>query len=177
MDYSHFEVDKALDDMRIIADTREQDTAAFRRRFAACEPVPEISRRKLDFGDYTAETTIGNDVICLADTVAIERKMSLDELAMCFGRERGRFEREFQRAQAKGARIYLAVENASWENLLAGRYRSKLPPKAFAASLAAWTARYNIVPVFCKAESFGRVAQIILRYELRNYLERSGNNG
>ena len=102
--------------------------------------------------------------------------MSLDELAMCFGRERGRFEREFQRAQAKGARIYLAVEKG-YEPALLLRYRSKLPPKAFAASLAAWTARYNIVPVFCKAESFGRVAQIILRYELRNYLERSGNNG
>lgn len=177
MGYSHFEIDKALDDMRIIADTREQDTAAFRRRFAACVPAPKISRRKLDFGDYTAETTVGNDTVCLADVVAIERKMSLDELAMCFGRERGRLEREFLRAREKGARIYLAVENASWENLLAGRYRSKLPPKAFAASLAAWTARYDLVPVFCRAESFGRVAQLILRYELRNYLEGGVENG
>ena len=36
MKYSPFEIDKALQSMRIIADTREQDTAAFRRRFAAC---------------------------------------------------------------------------------------------------------------------------------------------
>ena len=93
MQYSHFEVDKALEEMRIIADTREQDTAAFRKRFAACVPAPGISRRKLDFGDYTADTTIGNNIVSLAEIAVIERKMSLDELAMCFGRERGRFER------------------------------------------------------------------------------------
>ena len=177
MKYSHFEVDKALDDMRIIADTREQDTAAFRKRFSACIPTPDISRRKLDFGDYTADTTIGNDIVSLAETAVIERKMSLDELAMCFGRERGRFEREFIRAKSAGAKIYLLVENASWENLLAGKYRSKLPPKAFAASLAAWTARYDLVPVFCKAEISGRIIALILRYELRNFLERSEVNG
>ena len=177
MKYSHFEVDKALDEMRIIADTREQDTAAFRKRFSACVPSPEILRRKLDFGDYTADTTIGNDIVSLAETAVIERKMSLDELAMCFGRERGRFEREFLRAKSAGAKIYLLVENASWENLLAGKYRSKLPPKAFAASLAAWTARYDLVPVFCKAEISGRIIALILRYELRNLLERSKGDG
>ena len=177
MKYSHFEVDKALDEMRIIADTREQDTAAFRKRFAACVPPPEISRRKLDFGDYTAETSVGDEVISLAEIAVIERKMSLDELALCFGRERGRFEREFLRAKAAGAKIYLLVENANWENLLAGKYRSKLPPKSFAASLAAWTARYDLVPVFCKAESSGRVMALILRYELRNFLERGEDDG
>ena len=57
--------------MRIIADTREQDTAAFRKRFAACVPSPEISRRKLDFGDYTAETSVGDEVISLAEIAVI----------------------------------------------------------------------------------------------------------
>ena len=37
----------------------------------------------------------------------IERKMSLEELAMCFGRGRDRFEREFQRARDAGAKIYI----------------------------------------------------------------------
>ena len=161
--------------MQIVADTREQDTPAFRNRFAG-SGLP-IVRNKLDFGDYTADTTIGNNIVSLAEIAVIERKMSLDELAMCFGRERGRFEREFLRAKSAGAKIYLLVENASWENLLAGKYRSKLPPKAFAASLAAWTARYDLVPVFCKAEISGRVIALILRYELRNFLERGENNG
>ncbi len=171
MKYSHFEIDKALDDMRIIADTREQDTAAFRKRFAACIPVPRIERRKLDFGDYTAVTAIEGVDISLEETAVVERKMSLDELALCFGQERARFEREFLRAKAAGSKIYLLVENASWENLLAGQYRSKLPPKAFAASLWAWSARYSLIPVFCKAESSGAVIAGILKYELRERLE------
>ena len=177
MKYSHFEVDKALDEMCIIADTREQDTAAFRNRFAACVPPLKISRRKLDFGDYTAATMLDGKLYSLENAAVIERKMSLDELAMCFGRERGRFEREFLRAKSAGAKIYLLVENASWENLLSGKYRSKLPPKSFAASLAAWTARYDLVPIFCKAESSGRVMALILRYELRNFLERGEDDG
>ena len=170
-----YEVKKALERITVLVDTREQPTSRFQRRMKEIG-FPYI-RRKLDFGDYTADTTIGNDIVSLAETTVIERKMSLDELAMCFGRERGRFEREFLRAKSAGARIYLLVENASWENLLAGKYRSKLPPKAFAASLAAWTARYDLVPVFCKAEISGRVIALILRYELRNLLERGEVNG
>lgn len=170
-----YEIDSALADMKIIADTREQDTPAFRRRFAG-SGLP-IVRDKLDFGDYTAAAEIDGIVYTLENVAVIERKMSLDELAMCFGRERARFEREFLRAKAAGAKTYLLVENASWENLLAGRYRSRLKPKSFAASLAAWTARYNLVPVFCKAETSGTVIALILRYELRNFLERSEGNG
>lgn len=169
MKYSHFEIDKALDSMRIVADTREQDTAAFRKRFAATSC--EVERRKLDFGDYTALTRIGNDEICLADKVAVERKMSLDELALCFGRERARFEREFGRAKTAGARIYLLVEGASWEKLINGRYRSRFPAKALKASVLAWTARYDLIPIFCKAEISGSMIADILRYELREFLE------
>lgn len=169
MKYSPFEIDKALQSMRIIADTREQDTAAFRRRFAACGL--QVERRKLDFGDYTAVTTIGNDEICLADKVVVERKMGLVELCMCFGKERARFQREFQRAAVSGAKTYLLVENATWENILAGKYRSKLHPNALKAAIWAWTARYNIVPVFCKAEISGSIIADILHYELRAYLE------
>ena len=167
---TRYEIDIALRDMKIIADTREQDTPAFRKRFAGSGLT--IVRNKLDFGDYTAVTEIDGKVYSLENVAVVERKMSLDELAMCFGKERARFQREFERSSAAGARVYLLVENATWENLLAGRYRSKLKPESFFASLLAWTARYNIVPVFCKADISGKVIAGILRYELRERLAK-----
>ena len=165
---TRYDVDSALRNMQIVADTREQDTPAFRNRFAG-SGLP-IVRNKLDFGDYTAVTTIGDKVYSLENVAVVERKMSLDELALCFGKERARFQREFERSSAAGARVYLLVENATWENLLNGKYRSKLNPDSYFASLLAWSVRYNLVPIFCKAETSGKVIAGILRYELRERL-------
>ena len=167
---TRYDVDSALRNMQIVADTREQDTPAFRNRFAG-SGLP-IVRNKLDFGDYTAVTTIGDKVYSLENAAVVERKMSLDELALCFGKERARFQREFERSSAAGARVYLLVENAPWENLLNGKYRSKLNPDSYFASLLAWSVRYNLVPIFCKAETSGKVIAGILRYELRERLSK-----
>lgn len=167
---TRYDVDSALRNMQIVADTREQDTPAFRNRFAG-SGLP-IVRNKLDFGDYTAVTTIGDKVYSLENVAVVERKMSLDELALCFGKERARFQREFERSSAAGARVYLLVENATWENLLNGKYRSKLNPDSYFASLLAWSVRYNLVPIFCKAETSGKVIAGILRYELRERLSK-----
>ena len=103
--------------------------------------------------------------------VCIERKMNLDELAGCFTRERKRFEAEFKRAQENGAKIYLLVENATWENLLNGKYRSKFNAKAFEASIIAWTIRYNMQIIFCKDETSGELIKEILYRELKERLE------
>ena len=167
---TRYDVDSALRNMQIVADTREQDTPAFRNRFAG-SGLP-IVRNKLDFGDYTAVTTIGDKVYSLENVAVVERKMSLDELALCFGKERARFQRAFERSSAAGARVYLLVENATWENLLNGKYRSKLNPDSYFASLLAWSVRYNLVPIFCKAETSGKVIAGILQYELRERLSK-----
>ena len=166
--YSDYEIEKALNSMQRVADTREQDTEAFRRRFNAVR-LP-VTRRKLDFGDYSGFVTISGEEFSLEESVVVERKMSVDELCMCFGKERQRFQREFQRAKEKGARIYLLVENASWENIFNGRYKSKLTPEALTASLAAWSSRYNLIPVFCKPETTGKLIALLLKYEMRERL-------
>lgn len=166
--YSDYEIEKALEEITIIADTREQDTEAFRRRFVSAG-LPVI-RKKLDFGDYSAFVPIAGEEFSLENQVVIERKMSFDELCMCFGKERQRFQREFLRAREAGARIYLVVENGTWENAFSGRYRSKLTAEAFTASLAAWTARYNLIPLFCRPETTGKLIALILKYEMRERL-------
>ena len=172
---NNFEIQNCLDSMEILVDTREQDTDRARNRYARFG-VP-YKRHTLDFGDYTYNFTFPNKT-CLhgADSsvkgdVIVERKMNLDELAGCFTRERKRFEAEFKRAQENGSKIYLLVENASWENLLNGKYRSQFKPKAFEASILAWSVRYNMQIVFCKAETSGELIKEILYRELKERLE------
>lgn len=143
------EIESVLQSFTILADTREQDTERSRRRLAAMGT--NIERCALGYGDYAATVRIGD--VWVADPgsprCVIERKMDLDELAMCLTRERERFRREFQRAKHAGATVYLLVENGSFEALLAGRYRSRFHPKAYLASLCAWIVRYGLHLVFC----------------------------
>ena len=154
----------------LLVDTREQDTPALHRRLERIG-LPH-RREKLFSGDYSIASEIDGAEITLSQTVAIERKMSLDELAMCFGTDRQRFVKEFDRAKDSGMRLYLLVENASYENLYNHKYRSKLNPNAFIASLFAWMARYDCKVIFCKEETAPRIIHDVLYRELKERLER-----
>lgn len=171
-----FEQDAMLQSMQILVDTREQNTERARKRYSTFE-VP-YSRATLSYGDYCYNAQLPNgewlfkEGEIVAAPIAIERKMNLDELAMCFTRERDRFEREFQRAKANNARIFLLIENATWENLLNGRYRSRYNQNAFLASLAAWIIRYDLQLIFCKEETSGRLIKEFLYRDLKERIGR-----
>lgn len=165
-----FEVKAALERMTVLVDTREQSTPRFHKRMDAIG-VPYI-RRKLDFGDYSAACTLEDGTeLDLSGSVAIERKMDLDELCGCFCRSRDRFEREFIRAKNADAKLYLLIENGTWEKAYAGKYRSRMQPKAFVASLTAWLARYNCQIIFCEPATTGKLIREILYRELKERLE------
>lgn len=171
-----FDQKQVLKSFRILVDTREQPTDRARRRYESFG-VP-YERATLSYGDYTYNATLpdGRDIVDVSGTVmplcAVERKMHLDELAGCYTTSRKRFEAEFRRAQEHGCRIYLLCENATWENLLAGRYRSRFNANAFKGSLTAWMVRYNANVIFCKAESSGVIIKEILYRDLKERLEK-----
>lgn len=164
-----YEIDNCLSTMTILVDTREQPSERAQKRYDSFGCA--YRRAKLDFGDYSA-------TFCLPDgteqrvNAAIERKMNLEELSSCLTHERDRFEREFERAKAAGASVYLLVENASWENLINGRYKTKFNPNAFFGSVLAWVARYDLKPIFCKQETSGKIIRQILHKEIKERLER-----
>lgn len=172
----HFDQEDVLRSMEILVDTREQQTARSTQRYDSFG-VP-WRRQTLKYGDYTYNcilpegTPLYEADSALEPLAVVERKMSLDELAGCFGRDRKRFEREFERAQAAGSRVYLVVENGSWESIIYHRYRSRLHPNSFLASLTAWTVRYGMTPIFCKAETSGKLIKEILYRDLKERLER-----
>lgn len=164
-----------LKTFRVLVDTREQQTKRAEGRYRV---FGSFDRVKLDYGDYAYNCQLPDGKwIYPADApiypvVSVERKMNLDELAECFTWGRKRFTAEFERAKEHGARVYLLVENATWENLLNGKYRSKFNPAAFEASILAWQARYQANVIFCKEETSGKLIKDILYRELKERLER-----
>lgn len=159
------DVTSALKSMVCLVDTREQDTPRFRARMdkLGCK----WERHKLDFGDYSAKC----DCIDLSSSVVVERKMSLDELCNCYCKERSRFEREFERAMKANAKVYLLIEDASWEKAYAGNYRSKMNPNSLVSSMIAWLARYNCQILFCCPETSGKLIHDVLYREMKERLE------
>ncbi len=161
---------RAMERMQLIVDTREQDTAALRRRIRDTG-LPHI-RQALRYGDYSARTTLDDGTeVYLGSTAVVERKMSLDELCACFGIQRARFDREFERAAADGARIWLLVENATWENAFNGQYRSDLSATSLVGSLISWAARRKMQILFCKSETTPLLIRSILKHEMKLKLE------
>ena len=169
-----FETREILNTFSIIADTREHNTGKASERFKSFGAP--VRRATLSYGDYCANVIrAGGPLYDTSRTVkpacVIERKMSLDELAGCFTSGRDRFRREFERAAEMGAKIYLLTENGSWEGIMNHRYRSHFNPKAFLASLVAWSVRYNMTPLFCKADVSGKMIKEILYRDMKERLE------
>ena len=171
-----FEIKDTLATFRILADTREQNTPRAQERFEAFG-VP-VERATLNYGDYAGQINLldGSALYDPSGTVSaqtvIERKMSLDELAMCFTRGRDRFRREFERAASAQASTWLLIEGGSWEAIDKHRYRSKFSEKAMRASLIAWSVRYGFKIVFCRPETSGALIREILYRDIKERLER-----
>ena len=117
--------------MIFICDSREQPTQALERRLSYLQPY---ERETVNAGDYTAKTLLP-DGTWFYLPVAVERKMSLTEIAGNLTRERDRFRAEFNRASEHGIRLYILIEQASWEAAYSGAYRSKMKPQSLIASL------------------------------------------
>ena len=173
-DMDIFEQREVLSTFRIVTDTREQVTDKAVERYVSFG-VP-YERATLRYGDYCGNLTLPSGPLydtssTVYPSCVVERKMSLDELAACFTRGRDRFDREFQRAKDAGAKVYLLVEGGSWEAIINHRYRSRYNPGAFIASLVAWSVRYDITPLFCRADTSGKLIKEILYRDIKERLQ------
>jgi len=162
------EIETALEGMVVLVDTREQDTASLQERV---RHFGKYEREKLDAGDYSAKVPL-SDGNWHYLPVAVERKMSLDELISCYCQQRARFKREFERAKAANIKLYLLVENGSWESAYRGLYRSKMRAKSLIGSILAWMARYDCQLIFCRPQTSGQLIRDILYREAKEDLMR-----
>ena len=163
------EVEEALQTMVIIIDNREQDTQRARTRYAQFGCPWE--RATIQTGDYSAKFLLPDGTwYDMSSDVSVERKMNLDEICLCFGSERKRFIKEFERAKENNIRMWLILENSSFKDAYNGRYRSRYKPKSLIASILAFQARYNCRIVMCDESVSGKLIHDILYYEGREIL-------
>ena len=168
------EAEECLGSMVFVVDNREQSTMALSKRLEYLQPNV---RETVNAGDYTAKTLLP-DGTWFYLPVAIERKMSLTEIAGNLTRERERFRAEFNRAREHGIRLYILIEQASWESAYAGAYRSKMRPQSLIASLLTWSARYGCSIFLCeRSDTGGKLIRDILHYEMREALDRMVDYG
>ena len=181
------EIKAIMDSAIILVDTREQLNPRFKVRVNDLNmPWEQV---KIDEGDYSIKALLPDGTeVNLIDSVGIERKKDLNELASCFGSGRDRFLREVKRAQAKGKKLYLLVENAQIDYLMSDvlykeHCQSLMNRKALLHSVISWSIKYGFQPWFCKDRNSGELIASILKKELECYLqnlidaEEEGENG
>ena len=165
------EIKDTLATLTILFDSREKDTPALRKRLNATgRPVERVA---LTSGDYSCKIVLPDGTgVSMAGKLCVERKMGAVAITKNFTKHRDRFIREFERFKALGGKPYLLIENTSWEDIINHKYRSKLDPNAFIASLMAWQARYGTHVLFCKPETTGYLIERVFYYEVKEMLER-----
>lgn len=140
-------------DITAVVDTRERTSLDL-------APL-KVVRSTLATGDYS--------VAGLETQVSVERK-SLQDLVMCCGAERERFEREVQRLLAYPARL-LVVE-ATWGAIELGGWRGKLQPSHVTGALLGWIGRGLPVITVADHVSAGRyVARFLFLAARRRWRE------
>jgi ERCC4-type nuclease len=121
----------------LVVDSREQDPLKFTRLKAVTG--------SLYSGDYSIRG--------LEESFSIEKK-SLDDLAnCCLATNRERFEHELHRL--RGYRFKRLLVIGSREDVAAGRYHSRIAPKAVLATLSAFEVRYDLPVVFADTPEDG----------------------
>ena len=116
---------------KIVIDTREIQPLKFTRLEAVAGTL------------YTGDYSIRG----LEDQFAVERKSIDDTASCCASGNRDRFEHELHRLRGYQFKRLLII--GSREQIAAGRYHSRIAPKAVLATLGAFEIRYSIPLVFC----------------------------
>jgi ERCC4-type nuclease len=170
-----------LTSAKILVDSREKQTEQSVIRYRSFDTGWQ--RATLNYGDYAVDAVLpsGMHIYNLETSVSascvIERKMSLDELGTCLFSRQPRLEREFARARRHGAKIYLLVENGSWEQIQVHNYRHNIEPERYMSRLIYIIAKYDLHLVFCPAYLSGELINRILMRELTLAIERGDYDG
>lgn len=169
--YTDKEVKALLKSIVVLVDTREQQNSHILGWFD--EKKISYKIEKIDTADYsfilpsTPELGIARDLY-FSDKISIERKANLEELSGNFTNDRTRIESEFIRHKGK---LLLLIENASYEDIIAHKYKTEYNPVSFLASLHSFSERYNFSVNFVKDNKCsGQFIYFTFYYWLRNYL-------
>ena len=162
--YSDKEVDTLVKSLVILIDTREQVNEHITNVYDK-RNIP-YKKRALKYGDYSFMIPANEALNIPRDLyydneIVVERKASLEELSGNLTQDRGRFEKELSLAPKTKV---LLVEDASYEDIAAGKYSTEYNRKSFLGSLHTYWFRYNIPVFFMSDKKYSALF-------IRNYFE------
>ena len=169
--YTEKEIDEIVKSMVIIVDTREKENGHILSAFE--KNKVNYEKRALERCDYSfyvpknEKLNIPRDIF-FDKIVAIERKASLDEIATNWTKERDRFEKEMALAPPKKI---LLIENASYEDIINGNYRSKYNKKSFLGTLHSFWFKYDLPVIFMPDKTYTPIfIKKYFEYFIKDYL-------
>ena len=164
-----------IDEIIILVDTREHlpnhITEAFDKYGVKWE------KKKLHSGDYSARVPLIEELqleeINLENELIIERKMGLLEIQQNLTTHKDRFNKEFDRTNAKAI---ILIENDTYKDLALGKYNSDMNPKSFLGLLHSFSDKHNADFIFINKECSALFIYNIFKYRIKNILKQSTNN-
>lgn len=170
--YTEREIKQLLKQIVVLVDTREKENTHILNFFESKNI--KYKEKKLSVGDYSffveknAELNMQRDLY-FDDTICIERKASLDELAGNLTAERDRFESELLRGNK--IKKFLLIENEQgYNDIINHNYRSQYAPKSYLGTLFSFQSKYNLDINFVRKEFSGNFIFSAIYYYFRNYL-------
>ncbi len=148
--YTDKDTQALIDSMIYLVDTREHDGKNDHILKAFDKMNIKWKKKKLNYCDYSFMIPANPELGIMRDMdfshkIVIERKANLDEICGNITKERDRIEKEF--ALAPQDKV-LIIENATYSDMIHGKYRSQYAPKSFWATMHSFWHRYNIPVVF-----------------------------
>ena len=171
--YSKKEIKQLIDSMVILIDTREKESDHITK--ALDKKDIEYKNKALRYGDYSfllpKNENLGiSKEISFANEIVVERKNSLDELALNLTQGRTTFQNELIKARGDSAEFYLMIEDGNWRMLKDGIYDSDYNSNSFIASLKAYEVRWGINVNFIDSNLSAWWIYHTFKYYLREYL-------
>lgn len=131
----------------ILIDSREKVNSHIIKRLDELKIPYQI--KKLSYADYSFEW----NGVSYENQICIERKANLTEICGNFakGKSKGtntRFQREFERALRDKCKMFLMIEDSSWEKIENREYRSRFSPKELKNRILTWCNKFQLTLKF-----------------------------
>ena len=177
LEYFHYtksEQDKLLKSLTILVDTREKENSHDHiLNYFDSKNIP-WKKFKLDTCDYSFMIPKNDELGIIKDLyftkeICIERKANLEELSKNLTSEKARLSNEFLNAPPTKV---LLIENASYGNLVSGKYNTSYNPKSYWASVFSMWHRYDLPFFLIEDKKYtGQFIYGFFYYYLRNIIK------
>lgn len=174
MHYSEAEKNEIIASMVILVDTREKVGKNDHILNYFDSKNVAYKKKALKQGDYSFMIPTNEKLgifrpLYFDRKIVVERKNSLSELAGNLSSDRERLKREFALAPSNKVMV---VENATYEGMLRGEYKSDYSPISFWASVHSFWHEFNLPIIFLQnRDCTGRFILGYFTYYLKKYME------